>query len=148
MHHRSLFRLLLALLVCIWGLALDAQQPPDKKPTITVAGARPTRTLEGVDTYDSYCAVCHGKTGKGDGPAASALKAPLPDLTTIAQRNKGVFPRKDVEETITGIHRPAAHGTQDMPIWGPAFHKLASDTEFDTLRMFNLLDYLQKMQAK
>jgi mono/diheme cytochrome c family protein len=150
MHYCFLFRVLAALFVCTWGVALSAQQqqPPDKKPAINVTGAHPTKTLEGADTYDSYCAVCHGKSGRGDGPAAPALKAPLPDLTTISQRNKGVFPRKDVEETITGIHRPAAHGTEDMPIWGPAFRKLASGTEFDTLRIFNLLDYLEKMQAK
>jgi len=148
MHHRLLFRLLLALLVCILGVALGAQQPPQKKPTINVTGAQQTKTLEGADSYDSYCAVCHGKTGKGDGPAAGALKAPLPDLTTISKRNNGSFPRKDVEETITGIHRPAAHGTEEMPIWGPTFRKLASGTEFDTLRMHNLLDYLEKMQVK
>ena len=95
-----------------------------------------------------YCAVCHGKAGKGDGPAAPALKSPLPDLTTITQRNKGVFPRKDVEETIAGVNRPAAHGTEAMPMWGETFRRLASGSEFDTLRMHNLLDYLEKMQVK
>jgi mono/diheme cytochrome c family protein len=148
MHHRILFRLFAVLLACVWGVALGAQQPPEKKPTVKSTTAQQTKTLEGADTYASYCAVCHGKSGKGDGPAAPALKAPLSDLTTIAQRHNGAFPRKDVEETITGVHRPVAHGTVDMPMWGPAFHKLASGTEFDTLRMHNLLDHLEKMQAK
>jgi mono/diheme cytochrome c family protein len=148
MRHCFLSGLLAALLVCTWGVALGAQQPPpEKKPTIKVAPAAPTKTFDGVDSYDSYCAVCHGKSGKGDGPAAPALKAPLPDLTTISQRHNGVFPRKDVEETITGIHRPAVHGTEDMPLWGPVFRKLSSNN-FATLRLHNLLDYLEKMQVK
>jgi mono/diheme cytochrome c family protein len=147
MHHP--FRLFAALLVCVWGVALGAQQPPpEKKPTIKSTSAQSTKTLEGVDSYDSYCAVCHGKSGKGDGPAVPALKGPLPDLTTIAKRHNGVFPRKDVEETIAGINRPAVHGTEAMPLWGPTFRRLASGSEFDTLRMHNLLDYLEKMQVK
>ncbi len=29
---------------------------------------------KGKATFTSYCAACHGQTGKGDGPAAAALK--------------------------------------------------------------------------
>ena len=149
MRNRCFSGLLAALLVCVFGVALSAQQPPaQKKPTIKRADAAPTKTLDGADSYNSYCAVCHGRTGKGDGPAATALKAPLPDLTTITARHNGVFPRKDVEETITGINRPAAHGTEDMPIWGPVFRKLATDANFATLRINNLLDYIEGMQVK
>ena len=149
MRNRCLSGLSAALLVCIWGVALGAQQPPpEKKTTIKRTDAAPTKTLEGTDSYNSYCAVCHGMSGKGDGPAAPALKAPLPDLTTISQRHNGVFPRKEVEETITGVSRPAAHGTEDMPIWGPVFRKLASDANFATLRVNNLLDHLEQMQVK
>jgi integrase len=40
-----------------------------------------------------YCASCHGRSGKGDGPTASALKIPPPaNLTTIAARNRGQCP--------------------------------------------------------
>lgn len=149
MRTRFMSGLLAAALACFWGAALAAQQPPEKKaPTIKRADAAPTKTLEGKDTYDSYCAVCHGKDGKGKGPAAAALKAPLSDLTTIASRNNGVFPRKTVEETITGVNRPEGHGSQDMPVWGPVFRSLSSDSDFVTLRVHNLLGYLEKMQVK
>jgi len=42
--------------------------------------------------YDSACAVCHGLTGKGDGPLKSQLTKPVPDLTILTKNNKGVFP--------------------------------------------------------
>jgi mono/diheme cytochrome c family protein len=33
--------------------------------------------------YKQYCAVCHGVEAKGDGPYASMLKVPPPNLTTL-----------------------------------------------------------------
>ena len=148
MRNRCFAGLLAVVLVSLWSVALGAQQAPEKKPVIKRADAAPTKTLEGVDTYDSYCAVCHGKDGKGMGPAAKALKAPLSDLTTLASRHNGVFPRKDVEEMVSGVNRPEAHGTQDMPMWGPVFKAVSHTDEFSVLRMHNLLDYLEKMQVK
>ncbi|HEX6974947.1 MAG TPA: c-type cytochrome [Vicinamibacterales bacterium] len=147
MHKRYFAGLLVVMLGC-WGVAVAAQQAQGTAPAIKRGPAAPTRTLEGPDTYDAYCAVCHGKDGKGNGPAAKALKAPLTDLTTLASRHNGVFPRKDVEEMISGVNRPAAHGTQDMPMWGPVFKAVNSSDEFALVRMKSLLDYLEKMQAK
>ncbi len=34
----------------------------------------------GAELYAIYCAVCHGKTGEGDGPAASGLEKPPANL--------------------------------------------------------------------
>ena len=39
-------------------------------------------TDKGKGAYDSRCAFCHGKGGKGDGPAGKALKPPPPDFTS------------------------------------------------------------------
>ena len=54
--------------------------------------------LSGARMFKEYCAVCHGKGAKGDGPAASALKQAPPDLTTLAKRHGGKFPDHYVEE--------------------------------------------------
>src|SRR5579864_1362786 len=81
-------------------------------------------SLEGVDLYKSYCATCHGLTGKGDGPIASVLDTSPSDLTTISKRNGGIFPAGRVRKIIAGNDLIKAHGTREMPIWGPIFHQV------------------------
>ena len=45
-------------------------------PPLLPATASPTRAL-----YDAHCAVCHGATGRGDGPGATVLRHAMPDFT-------------------------------------------------------------------
>jgi mono/diheme cytochrome c family protein len=96
----------------------------------------------------AYCAVCHGKDAKGGGPAAAAMKLPVPDLTTLAGRNGGKFNYFAVEDIIrgTGKDPTKAHGTEDMPVWGPVFTAAISDTASRTLRIKNLVTYIQSIQ--
>jgi mono/diheme cytochrome c family protein len=44
----------------------------------------------GKREYVNHCAVCHGVSGKGDGPLATQLKAHVADLTQIQKNNGGV----------------------------------------------------------
>ena len=82
-------------------------------------------SLEGKDLYVSYCASCHGMDGKGKGPVAPALKTSVPDLTTIQKRRAGKFPTADLEKFILGEGDiKAAHGSADMPVWGPLFRRV------------------------
>jgi mono/diheme cytochrome c family protein len=76
--------------------------------------------------YDSACAVCHGLTGKGDGPLKSQLTIPVPDLTVLAKNNKGVFPFDRVYQIIDGRQEVKAHGPREMPVWGHAFNTQSS----------------------
>lgn len=107
-------------------------------------------SMEGKDLYLAYCASCHGKLGKGDGPVASALKAPLADLTTISKRNRGKFPREEMEKIILGEQKSArtAHGSDQMPVWGPVFSKVENDQDFGLVRVRRLMEYLMSIQAK
>jgi mono/diheme cytochrome c family protein len=84
------------------------------------------RSTAGQDLFAFYCATCHGRDGKGGGSVASALKVPPPDLTRLAQRHGGTFPRQQVEAFVTngGSFLTPAHGSSDMPVWGPIFHAL------------------------
>ena len=111
----------------------------------------PLRAIESLGPTESflfYCAPCHGKGGNGDGTVATALRARPADLTTLAERNGGEFPRDRVRNYITGTGRQiAAHGTGDMPVWGPAFRALESDVRA-RVRIDGLVSHIESLQTK
>jgi mono/diheme cytochrome c family protein len=109
----------------------------------------------GKREFESKCAVCHGKDGKGDGPYSKQLKHSLPDLTTLARRNAGVFPVTRTYEVIEGAG--AGHGTRDMPVWGMDYTiqatKQLPDLPYNQAlyvrtRIMALLEYLNPLQVK
>lgn len=103
-------------------------------------------SLAGAASFDQYCATCHGRSGRGDGPLASSLKTAPADLTVLARRNNGVFPAQRVAAAIVDSTRTAAHGTLDMPVWGPRFRDLDSVDEREGVRLRNLLAFLASIQ--
>jgi hypothetical protein len=58
--------------------------------------------------YIAYCASCHGQDGRGNGPAAPALKTHPTDLTLLAAKNDGKFPDAHIAAIIKGdnLSRP------------------------------------------
>lgn len=76
----------------------------------------------GRSLFVTYCASCHGRDGRGNGPVAQALKVPPKDLTKYAANNGGRFPAVQVVRTIDG-RAPGVreHGPIEMPVWGDAF---------------------------
>ena len=105
-------------------------------------------SVEGHDLYRAYCASCHGVDAHGDGPVAPALKSNVPDLTLISSRNHGVFPSDRVSRIISGQESPTAHGSREMPIWGPIFHQVEADQDWGYVRMKNLTQYLESIQKR
>jgi mono/diheme cytochrome c family protein len=130
---------LLALTFCAGLLA--AQQ-------IKTAPVESTPAGDGKQMFGAYCAVCHGGRGKGDGPAAEALKKRPADLTQLTRKNNGVFPELKVARFIKGDDVVAAHGTRDMPVWGGLFGALSpNDKEVVDLRVATLEAYIKSLQA-
>jgi mono/diheme cytochrome c family protein len=110
---------------------------------------KPAPANSGREMYRTYCAACHGVTGKGDGPAAAALKAPPPDLTTLARRNGGRFPAVRVYQSIEGSAMIAAHGSSEMPVWGTVFRQQGGSDEAQVkLRVRNLTSFIQSLQVR
>ena len=105
-------------------------------------------SVKGVDLFHAYCSSCHGVDGKGNGPAAPALNTKPADLTTIAQRNGGVFPTERVRKIIAGDAQIIAHGSREMPVWGPIFHRVEWDQDLGAVRLQNVTKYLESIQQK
>ena len=131
-------------LLAVAGLTLAA--PAFAQTTIKKEPIKPIGSVSGAATFNAYCTVCHGTAGRGDGPAAKALVKPPADLTMIAKRHNGNFPATSVKMEIAGEGTVAAHGTRDMPMWGPVF-KSTEGTAAE-IRLKNLVDYIEAMQAK
>ncbi|MGV6847010.1 MAG: c-type cytochrome [Marinibacterium sp.] len=74
----------------------------------------------GSESYEHYCATCHGLEARGNGPMAPVLVLQPPDLRGLSARNDGVFPVARVVERIDGRDPLVSHGSP-MPVWGPFF---------------------------
>ncbi len=74
--------------------------------------------MQGQDLFLSRCAACHGADATGDGPMASVISIPVPDLTQLALRNDGMYPRVAVVQTVDGRVMLRGHGGP-MPVFGP-----------------------------
>lgn len=137
-----------AILVVISVFAA-AQQTSETAPTVKHVPITNAPSNSGKEMFVSYCAVCHGKDAKGNGPAASAMKTPPTDLTALAQKNGGKYPAPHVAAVIKGQAITPSHGSEDMPIWGPLFSSISQGHEAQVQqRITNLVSYIGTLQAK
>ncbi len=147
-------RLRVCYLVTVLLLACTAATPSQSnsqtpKPEIKNVPAGYTSPTSGRQMFDAYCASCHGQGGKGNGPAAPALKNAPTDLTRLSERNGGAYPEAHVAQVIKGDLMMVAHGSKEMPIWGPVFLYLEQqDPTLAQLRVRNLTKYIASMQQK
>lgn len=107
-----------------------------------------TSAASGSEMFNSYCAPCHGKDAKGNGPAATSLRNPPANLTQLAKKNNGKFPADHVASVLRkGVS--GAHGSSDMPVWGPLFSSVSGgDDSIIQMRISNLIHYLESLQEK
>lgn len=107
----------------------------------------------GGEMYGNLCAVCHGASGKGDGPAVAALEKGVPDLTLLSFNNGGTFPHKQVESMIRGKSRTNAHDTIDMPAWEEQFMAMRAgwtgfpQKAYARNRIHSLATYIETIQV-
>lgn len=135
------------LLLFVLSLGCAAQDVTIKKVPIKHVPA-----FSGESMYNNYCAVCHGKTGKGGGPAVKALTTLPPDLTLLAAHNNGTFPEMHVYNAIRGdTNMPAAHGDKDMPTWEGLLRESCGATPSEAelhQRIGNLTKYVETLQKR
>jgi mono/diheme cytochrome c family protein len=85
---------------------------------VATAACIPTKEpISGQAAFLESCAGCHGNDARGAGEVGRTLDKVPPDLTGLAARNGGVFPRDAVMSTIDGLTR-RPHFSADMPEFG------------------------------
>jgi mono/diheme cytochrome c family protein len=132
---------LVVLFLCLAAFAESQQRQ------IKYVPVKPTSPASGQEMYTAYCAVCHGKDGKGNGPAVEALKVPPPDLTTLARKNDNSYPSDRVRSAIAGDVRLPTHGAKEMPVWGELFWRMSQGHSSEVqLRISNLNKHIETMQ--
>jgi mono/diheme cytochrome c family protein len=130
----------IAAVILMLGVCAFAQ-------TIKKVPARYTSPADGKQMYTAHCAACHGLQGKGDGPAAPALKTTPTDLSQLARKNSGKFPDNHVYSSIRGEVGVPAHGSAEMPVWGNVFRFVSGGHEAEVQqRLVNLTAYVKQLQ--
>ncbi|MCX7213746.1 MAG: cytochrome c [Burkholderiales bacterium] len=134
--------------------AVLATSLPCNASAQTVTGAE-----LGRHEFETNCAICHGIDARGGGPMRPFLARVPTDLTSLARRNGGVFPKDAVAELIDGraTVEPGPHGTREMPIWGNVYREQANHqmrgmpfpSEWSVRgRILALTDYLSTLQQR
>jgi len=133
---------MMLLVGALTALLAQAQTPTIKKVPIT-----PVAASSGQQMFTTYCAACHGKDGRGDGPAAAALKKTPADLTQLTKKNGGKYPENHVMATIRAADSPV-HGSKEMPVWGPLLSSISSSDGEVQLRISNIVKYIETLQER
>jgi len=104
----------------------------------------------GHEMYDHLCAVCHGVTGKGDGPAVQALSKPVPDLSQFGAETGSEYHAR-LESVISGINRTVHKDVVGMPLWFREFQYVRRDkfgrprTMYANLKIHSLAEYVEEL---
>ena len=135
---------LLLLLSCLGAAGV----PTMRRATDQESERPPAYVTPGRQLYKDYCAACHGSNGKGHGPVARSLREPPSDLTTLRERHGGTFPVSYVTDVLRFGLGFSAHGSSEMPVWGPIFQYQEHYSEAAVRqRIKNLCDYLESIQG-
>jgi len=139
--------LLLTIFAAAFAVSIGhAADQSTAKVTIPVNKTSPT---SGKQMFTSYCAPCHGVDGRGHGPAATALMAAPTDLTMLRKNNHGSFPDTHIVAVLQFGTDVPAHGSAEMPVWGPILNKMdRPNWQAKQLRISNLSRYIQTMQVQ
>lgn len=89
------------LMACVWLIG---------------SGARSAYAQDARQIYEKTCTMCHGPSGKGDGPAGKMLKPPPADLGTATKSASEADLIKIIKEGGKAVGRAPT-----MPAYGTKF---------------------------
>jgi len=131
----------------VFGAALRLSGFAQAQTVVKTVPVKLSGTLDGAQLFREHCAVCHGVDGKGNGPAAAALKRPMVDLTKLPADKNGKFPFLATLEQIRN-GSIVEHGTVDMPIWGKLLTPTGGKPAEGEMRVHALTQYIEKIQSR
>jgi mono/diheme cytochrome c family protein len=143
MRTKTMTLLMFALVISIVAVLAQGENAKIKKVPI-----KHTDPSSGVEMFNSYCAVCHGLDAKGNGPAVVALKTAPNDLTRLSRDSNGKFPSLRVMQTLRAELDIPAHGTKEMPMWGPLLSAVSHGRAESEQRIGNIARYIETLQVK
>jgi len=137
----------IAALTCLLFAAICAAT--NQKPVVGQSRFPATYVPSGKTMFKQYCAACHGTDAKGHGPATASLNTRPSDLTVLTKNHDNKFPFEYVAGVLRFGPGSSAHGSSEMPTWGPIFQYLDNNDEAAVRqRIKNLCDYLESIQVK
>lgn len=112
-HPKTLTSILFASAFLNLAAAPAWNAPPAASTKANPFAGNKSAIAKGREIFQTSCVVCHGNSGKGDGPAGAALKPPPADLggQKVAAQSDGALLWK------------IAHGRAPMPAFSEAFKK-------------------------
>lgn len=136
--HRELTAFASLVGVAVLGTAMMAALP----------GEPAAQPPPGSSDFRTYCAPCHGPSGKGDGVLVPQMSTVPSDLTLLGARNGGVFPSGRVSQAIDGRRPAKAHAS--MPAWADAFRESADGRGEEGVkeRIQAIVGYVESLQVK
>jgi len=139
---------MMSQVLCV-ALLVGGATAASRNQGATVSPTLVLPSMSGRDIYQYFCATCHGRDGRGNGPLASELRTRPANLTVLAANSGGQFPVERVRAFVT--HRGAdtpTHGSPDMPVWGPIFQALDATDQIAQARIDNVVAYIRSIQSK
>jgi len=110
----------------------------------------------GQEIFEGHCAVCHGKTGNGDGDIAELFKVKPKALSQLSKENGGEFPFERIYQTLKATKEVKGHGRTAMPVWGDYFRvEVLDDRSVDEEeafvalgKMLSVIYYIETLQTE
>jgi mono/diheme cytochrome c family protein len=96
-----------------------------RAPEVDAARANAMDAQEGETIFQTRCFVCHGREGKGNGPASTGLGATVRDLTNPSWQDS------TSDETIRSVVRNGAQAVGGSIAMAP--NRDLSDTQIQSL---------------
>ena len=124
MIRRVLFLDFVLLWVFFAGACSRAPEPVAQRPGLADASA----FRAGEMIFQTRCFVCHGRGGKGDGPASTGLGAAVRDLASPAWQDS------TSDETIRKVIRSGAAAVGGTAAMAP--NPDLSDAQIDSLTLY------------